>query len=305
MTKYKYFVRVVVLNYNQPEYTISTVNALLLQKDVNKEIVVVDNFSSESNYRILEKGLSKEIILLKSDINEGYARGNNLGCNYKSENKIDYYFIINNDVIIEDENLIKSLISSIENNKESNVVAASPIVDTVSTKIPVDEQIQIRRILPFVEQMIVDSPFLNKIFSKIQNKYIYRDKMPYIGKYTLSDTINGAAFLINGKVFEKNGFFDGGTFLFHEELILGKQLLNNNYSCVLDGFSSVKHLQGLSTNSFKNSFNLKMEKEKITSEIYYFKLLYNKPTFIIKSIKFLRYVEMYLLYFIKTKIQKK
>ena len=295
MTEINNFVRIVVLNYNQPEYTISTVNDLLIQDIKNKEIIVVDNCSSEANYSLLKNGLPENVILIKSDANLGYAKGNNLGCNYDSGSKIDYYFIINNDVIIEDKNLINSLIASIENNKEMNVAAASPIVDTVSTKIPVDKQIQIRRILPFVEQIIVNSPFLNKIFRKIYSKYIYRDKMPYIGKYTISDTINGAAFMVVGKVFEKNGFFDDGTFLFHEELILGKQLSNNSYCCVLDGFTSVKHLQGLSTKSFRNSYNIRMEKEKIISELYYFEKYFIVPVVILTLIKYMRIIEIYLM----------
>ena len=123
MTEINNFVRIVVLNYNQPEYTISTVNDLLIQDIKNKEIIVVDNCSSEANYSLLKNGLPENVILIKSDANLGYAKGNNLGCNYDSGSKIDYYFIINNDVIIEDKNLINSLIASIENNKEMNVTS--------------------------------------------------------------------------------------------------------------------------------------------------------------------------------------
>jgi len=296
--------RIIVLNYNQANYTLNTIDYLLNQNYKNIEIIVVDNASREEEFLILQNKLPKWIKLIKSEINDGYARGNNLGCRYISNFSIDYYLILNNDVIIEEADFIEKLIKSIEVNSKFNVVAASPIVNTVSSNINIENQIQVRRILPFIEQLIVNSPFLNKLFFWIFNKYVYKSDMPFINKYTICESINGAAFIIKGKVFEDNNFLDEGTFLFFEEIILGKQLINNGYKCVLDGFSSLKHLQGLSTKSFSKSYNLKMEKEKIVSELYYFKRMYNKSSFTIRSIKLLRHIEMYLLYFIKTKIQK-
>ena len=290
------FVRIIVLNYNQPKYTISTVNALLLQSVENKEIIVVDNFSTIINFDELKKGLPKEVILLRTNANLGYSKGNNIGCQYITKHIIDYYFIVNNDVIIEDNNLIASLIVSIKNNQSNNVVAASPMVDTLSTELPLIEQIQIRKILHFYEQIIVISPILNKVFFPVLRKYTYKDKMPYLNKYTFSDTINGAAFLIKGDVFENNEFLDAGTFLFHEELILGMQLKNKGYTCVLDGFTSLKHLQGLSTNSYKKAYNIIMEKEKVVSEIYYFQKYFKIKKIYTTIIKGFRYVEVYLLY---------
>ncbi len=288
-------VRVVVLNFNQPEYTIATVNALKLQTVRNLEIVVVDNNSTEKNFARLKDALPNEI-LIRSESNYGYAVGNNLGCKYNSERPIDYYFILNNDVIIENTNLIQSLVTAINKNHSNRVVAVSPLVDTVSSELPINEQIQVRRIVTFLEQIIVNSPIMNKIFIPIYKRYIYKDKMPYSNRYTTVDTINGAAFLIRGDVFRENNFFDNGTFLFHEELILGKQLKNSGYNCVLDGFSSLKHLQGVSTNSQKRKFNLKMEKEKVRSEIYYFKKYFNISDVVLAFIKLMRYTEIYLLF---------
>ncbi len=297
-------VRIVVLNYNQAEYTLSTVNYLLKQNYKNIEIFVVDNASKEIEYQILKNKLPKGIELIKSNTNHGYSKGNNLGCRFPSKLHIDYYLILNNDVIIEDNDFIFKLIKSIEDNLYLNVVAASPIVDTVSSKISIENQIQVRRIVPFIEQLIVNSPFLNKIFYRVFNRYIYKYEMPYLNKYTICESINGAAFLIKGDVFRDNNYLDEGTFLFLEELILGKQLKNNGFKCVLDGFSSIKHLQGVSTKSNKNQYNIKMEFEKINSEIYYFKNYFNVPIWVLFIIRQLRITEMYILSILKVYILK-
>ena len=93
-------VRVIVLNFNQPEYTIATVKQLAKQLVVEKEIVVVDNCSTKQNYETLKKGLDRNAILIRSEVNLGYSKGNNLGCRITSGFTPDYYFIINNDVEI-------------------------------------------------------------------------------------------------------------------------------------------------------------------------------------------------------------
>jgi len=291
-------VRIIVLNFNLPEYTIATVKQLVKQLVVEKEIIVVDNCSTKQNYEKLKNELDRNAILIRSEINLGYSRGNNLGCKITTGFNPDYYFILNNDVEIEDENLIKKLIISIECNAKNKVVAASPLVDTISTKKSIEKQIQVRKIFPFWKQVIVNSPFLNKIFCNIMYEYLYKRQMPFKNKYLICDSINGCAFLINAEVFEMNGYLDEGTFLFFEEIILGKQLKLMGCQCVLDGFTSLKHLQGLSTKSTKSKFNIKMEREKVISEIYYFKKILGKPTSIINLIRLLRLFEIYCLCFI-------
>lgn len=292
-------VRVVVLNYNQAEYTISTVGYLLNQNYKNFEIIVVDNASEQSEVLLLENRLPNNVQLIKSNVNLGYAKGNNLGCRFHLNTAIDYYLILNNDVIIEDNDFITKQVKSIELNLNNNVVAASPIVDTISTKIEIENQIQVRRVLSFIQQLIVNSPFLNKFFILIFNKYIYKNEMPFLNKYTFCDSINGAAFIIKANVFKSNDFFDEGTFLFYEELTLGNQLVNSGYSCVLDGFTQIKHLQGVSTNSNRGSYNLRMEFEKLKSELYLFKKYYNVPIAVLNVVKFFRTIEIYLLSLIK------
>ncbi len=292
-------VRVIVLNFNQPEYTIATVKQLANQLVVEKEIVVVDNCSTKQNYETLKKGLDRNAILIRSEVNLGYSKGNNLGCRITSGFTPDYYFIINNDVEIEDENLIQKLIVAIENNTKNKVVAASPLVDTISNNTNIEKQIQVRKILPFWKQVIVNSPFLNKIFYQVMNEYLYKDQMPFINKYMICDSINGCAFLINAKVFEMNGYLDEGTFLFFEEIILGKQLKLMGSQCLLDGYTSLKHLQGLSTQSSKSNYNLRMEKEKVASELYYIKKYSKIPKVLVAIFCFFRNIELYLLGIVK------
>lgn len=292
-------VRVIILNYNQSQYTIDTVNYISKQDYENFHIVIVDNCSNEEEIVLLEKLLPKSVTLLRSDSNIGYARGNNIGCRFLSNSTVDYYLILNNDVIINEKELISKLIQSFINFKKEKVIAISPLINTISTNIPLENQIQVRKILPIYKQIIVNSPFLNKLFYGIFNDYIYKSDMPYIGKEIVVDSINGAAFIIDGHFFRNLNFLDEGTFLFFEEIILGKQIQIKGFTCLLNGNVVVEHLQGVSTKSNAKFFNLFMEKEKLKSELFYFKKYFSMNSFALSLIKLTRLIEIYILKFIK------
>lgn len=290
-------VRVVILNYNQSKYTIDTVNYVIIQDYKNIEIVVVDNCSNEVEIKLLNNYLPESVFFIKNNENTGYAIGNNIGCKLLTKTTPKYYLILNNDVIIKDYSLISKLVLSI--NENSNVVAISPIINTISTRIPIEKQIQVRKILPAHKQFIVNSPFLNKIFYEIFDEYIYKKNMPFLQKSLIVDSINGAAFLIDGDFFRENNFFDEGTFLFLEEIILGKQIKDKGFTCLLNGYTIIDHLQGISTKSNPKSYNIKAEKYKLKSELFYFKKYFNINFIILKLIKIIRLLEIYTLKLIK------
>jgi len=293
-------VRVIILNYNQSHYTIASANFIRNQNYNNIQIIVVDNNSCKEELIKLQNDLPESVQLIISEHNLGYAKGNNLGCKLATKIIPDYYFIINNDIFIKDNHLISKLVGSLMSRKKDNIVAVSPLVNTISSGIPIEKQIQVRKLLPTYKQIIVNSPFLNKLFFSIFNDYVYKTKMPYIEKEVVVDTINGAAFMIDGTFFRKNNFFDEGTFLFNEEIILGKQIQQLGCTCLLNGKTSIDHLQGISTKSNKRSYNTKMEKEKLKSEIYYLSKYLAVNNIYLFIIKTFRLLEIFILKFIKS-----
>ena len=268
LTKNK-FIRIVILNYNSSQYTINTIKDLKTQSFQNFEIVVVDNASIPVERELLILSLPKSIVCIYSDRNLGYARGNNLGMKIKTNHEPDYYFILNNDVIIVDKQLLEILLSSFTLNNK--IIAVSPLIDSMASNLPIEKQIQVRRVLPLPNLFFVCCTIF-KLFTKNSfNQYVYLKEMPFINKYLLCDSINGAAFMIEADFIKQNNYLDEGTFLFFEEIILGKQIMNAGGTCMLNGKVALKHLQGISTKSKPNRLNLVMEKYKRESELYYFK----------------------------------
>lgn len=262
------FVRITILNYNESNYTLELVEQLKNQTFQNFETVVVDNASNAKEKKILSQ-LPQDVTVLYSDENLGYARGNNIGLKYKGVAEPDFHLVLNNDLIIEDPEFILKMVEGIQTNR--NVVASSPLVDTLSTGKQLHEQIQVRRILPPSAMFKLSTPIFTPFINKLTDHFLYRDQMPYLNKYLFCDSINGAAFMINNQFLQENNYLDEGTFLYFEELILGRQIINQNKTCLLNGFTSVKHLQGVSTKSSGKKINTKMERFKYESALYYLK----------------------------------
>ena len=265
------FIRVVILNYNNSKYTIELTENLKKQEYTHYEIIVVDNGSKASEVNLLKLKLHNTIHCIYSDVNLGYAAGNNLGMRYVSETTPDYYFVLNNDVIINDNELLRKLLLTFNCKLERKILAVCPLIDTVATNIPLNQQMQVRRVLPTIKLFFVCCTVFKLFTRSWFNSYIYKDKMPYLSRYTESDTINGAAFMIDASFMKNNNFLDEGTFLFFEEIILGKQIIDAGGTCVLNGYTSMVHLQGMSTKSSFRKLNTKMERYKLNSELYYFK----------------------------------
>ena len=265
------FLRIVILNYNSSQYTLDTIKSMETQSFQNFEIVVVDNASKEKEIQLLKECLPKSSVCIYSTENLGYSRGNNLGMRIKTNNNPDYFFILNNDVIIEDDNLLVKLLESFNWSGDKKVMAISPLIDTISNKFPLEEQIQVRKILPTMQLFFVCCTIFKLFTKKSFSSFIYKEEMPFVNNYLQCDTINGAAFMIETDFIKKNNYLDEGTFLFFEEIILGRQILDAGGTCILNGKVSLKHLQGISTKSSSKRLNVTMEKYKRESELYYFK----------------------------------
>ncbi|MEL4455486.1 glycosyltransferase family 2 protein [Lutimonas vermicola] len=99
----KDLVVVLLLNYNQNDYTLKCIESLLESEYENFKIMLIDNGSTPENADQLEKNLPVDNKLLYHRIvdNIGYGKGSNFGLNKGLELDPKYYLIMNNDTIID------------------------------------------------------------------------------------------------------------------------------------------------------------------------------------------------------------
>lgn len=100
----------VVLHYVAYDMTIECVSLLLDRfSEYDIHVVIVDNASPNGSGKLLSERFADDdrVTVLESDVNVGFARGNNLGYRYLVANiHPDYIVVMNNDVLVEQQEFL-------------------------------------------------------------------------------------------------------------------------------------------------------------------------------------------------------
>ena len=211
----------VIVNYNDYETTKRLLDNVKDYK-VLKEIVVVNNKSTDNSLEELRKLKNKKITIIDSGENKGYSYALNVGCKYLIDKYKSLNIVISNsDIIIDSELDIKDLNSYISTK---NVIVGPTIIQgndlNRGFKIPTPWQ-DIKQNIVFFGKRV-----LAKELSYPDN-YYHKD----ISKV---DTVSGCFFMISSKHLEDMGYFDENVFLYYEENIMGiktKKLGKNIIAC--------------------------------------------------------------------------
>lgn len=112
-------VSVITVNYNQPEITEKMLNSIISTNNYDDfEVLVVDNGSLVNP---IPGWISRfpTFTFIRSDINLGFAGGNNLAIPVSSGN---YLFFVNNDTEFT-EGLTETLVKTMENNPKAGIIS--------------------------------------------------------------------------------------------------------------------------------------------------------------------------------------
>lgn len=270
---------IVILNYNDSENT-----SLILEDIKNYKvldyIIVVDNKSTDDSVAKLKKFENKKIKIIKAVSNKGYASGNNVGIKYLIDNyEVDNIIISNPDIIVTEKS-IKTLVSDLEKNEIALIAPRVREPNRISRgwKLPT-----------FSSELVSNIPFFRRFE---QNILSYNDE-DYDKDLTKVDVVKGCFFIIKKDVFLTIGFFDENTFLYYEEIIIGKKLKEYGFNTYVDNRVEVIHALSQSVDKSVNRIN----KFKIlkTSQYYYEKYVNNMNIFKLGVLRILYYIYLFCL----------
>ena len=247
----------VVLHYLTIEDTIACVNSIKSLK-INCDqvsIVIVDNASSNGTGKVISEKYKKErnISVILNCENEGFSRGNNIGCEYAKEwINPDFYIVLNNDVVIEQLDFCNRIRKEYEEYKfdvlgpdvynKSLDIHQNPLMETVPTLKEVSRTILFNQIIYNLYPISVPVMyFLKRREKRIKSIKLYKHRQEGV-------VLQGACLIFSKKyVNDKKKVFYPETFLYYEEALL--QLWNNmhGYKSVYSPEISVLHNESSST----------------------------------------------------------
>lgn len=109
-------VAIILVNYNGAMDTIDCIKSLSAIKDIEYELIVVDNKSTDDSVHKLKKFQSfLNFTLIEANCNNGFSAGNNLGILYAPN--ADYYLLLNNDTVVK-PNFLAELLSEIQKHPQ-------------------------------------------------------------------------------------------------------------------------------------------------------------------------------------------
>ena len=209
MERNKIQVSIIIVSYNSPHYLEQCIDSIkYFTKDVNYEIIVVDNNSKENNVRMI-KTRFPNVILIENPENYGFGKANNQGVKQANGK---YIALINSDVELIADTLTK-LSKIIEEETNIKCIGIQLINDDWSLQKSFFKYPSLLGrflILTGLNKLLKPNSFLQKLYTDYSNSQ----------QLIKVDAISGAFMFLKREIFEKVGGFDENYFMYHEEIDL-------------------------------------------------------------------------------------
>lgn len=216
-------VSVIILNYNTTKDTCDLLDSFKKVTYENYELIVIDNASTIGDPSLISQ-LFPEVKYIESEVNLGFAGGNNLGVTHANG---EYILFLNNDIIV-DPHFIEPLVEVLKNK---------PKVGKVSPKVL------------FYKSNEIQFAGMNSI-----NKWTARGSAlnylePDSEKFNIIKPTHyafGAAMMVPMNLILKVGLLPDLYFLYYEELDWSEIFRKHGYEILYVGTSSVYHKNSVS-----------------------------------------------------------
>lgn len=236
-------ISIIALSYNTKKVTNKCLVELkksvkYFEEQTNKkiEVIVIDNASPDGSAEFIATKYPW-VKLIRSDINLGFAKANNLGMK-KAEGK--YFLLLNSDAFVKRGTLLKAW-RYLEKNQNTDILGCKFVyksgnfqpsggylptpMRTISLMLGIDK-------IPIIRNLIGPIHPKSKHFFKKENNL----------EWTM-----GAFMFMRASVFKKTGGFDERFFMYTEEVEWCKRMKDKGFNLVYTPSFSVTHLGAASS----------------------------------------------------------
>jgi GT2 family glycosyltransferase len=219
---------VIILNYNVRyflELCLKSVEASLV--DINAEIIVVDNQSSDDSCNMV-KTLFPKVKLIENEKNLGFSKGNNIGV---AQSKGEYICILNPDTVVA-ENTFENLLQFADTQSGLGILGCR-LIDGTGQFLPESKRNVPRPIIA-----------MKKMLGFSKSYYVSNLDEKGIGHCPV---FVGAFMILKRKVYNEVGGFDEDYFMYGEDIDLSYKVELSGYNNRYNGTTTVIHYKGEST----------------------------------------------------------
>jgi len=267
---------VVIINYKTAKMTCECLESLLPElSGLNSRVVVVDNDSQDNSVRFIQNWIdsknTKQVTIIASENNGGFAAGNNLGIlSHSAEN----YLLLNSDTIVR-PGAIEELMSTGKDDVSIGLI--SPRLEWPDGR-PQES---------CFNQHSIWSEFLSSAktgpLTKILKKHVVAKQVTDIP--TESEWTSFACIMVRRKVFEQIGLLDEGFFMYFEDAEFCHRARKAGWKIVNNPEAHVVHLRGGSS-PLKSQAKLRKRLPRyfFESRTRYFYLLYGRSGILIANL---------------------
>ncbi len=232
---------IILVNWNTKDLTRDALVSIFDQtKNIEFEVIVVDNNSGDGSVEMIKKEFS-QVILIENKENRGFGKANNQGL---AAARGEYLMFLNTDVRVLN-GAINTLVDYLDKN--SSVMMVGPRLLNADMSF----QHACRRNLPNPLNSFFHLFGLVKIFkhNEIINSYKQFTADPEVTGPV--EAISGAAMLFRRQVYEEIGGFDERFFMYGEDLDFCKRIFDKGWGVVYVSNAKIIHFGGQSSKKRK------------------------------------------------------
>ena len=237
----------VTLNYNTAEETHQWLSSMrkLIVPNYDLQFIIIDNASKEP-FSLVKNEQGENIHVIRSEVNTGFAGGNNIGMQYALNHGADYILCINNDTFAE-KKLLQELVAVLENEPKVGVVTPK-IYFAKGHEFHIDRY---------------KKEDLGKVFwyaggytdwANVRSVHRGVDEVDQ-GQYDKQEKIqfaSGCCMLFKREVLEKIGLFDERYFLYFEDADLNERVKKKGYDITYIPKAVLWHMNAASSGGSGN-----------------------------------------------------
>jgi GT2 family glycosyltransferase len=189
-------------------------------KKIKSEVILVNNSTIEDGTFNMAKSYIEDIVFLKRDKLYQFGDNNNFGLK-KAKGK--YVLFLNNDIKFLDNNILKEMVSWMDNNPK--VAVSSCALSNEDEKTLQGSGGSFPNLSKVIAWMtfIDDLPIINKLFDS------YHPQLDYFEKTHKQDWVTGAFYLVRKNVLDISGGFDLDYNAYVEETDLSYRISKLGY----------------------------------------------------------------------------